>query len=137
MSSNCPCFLLQLTLLECFMFHVSKHQWSSNSHYTHYTSFESRLLFTLRSLGLSLPDIFRVHLRITGRSRAGLLSFFVFRFQFRFFSRWFLSLRNWRRDSILRPPKECTKECCAFFPNTTVPSQIFNLFFLIPILVTL
>ena len=37
MISNCPCFLLQLTLLECFMFHVSKMSMVVQIHITHIT----------------------------------------------------------------------------------------------------
>ena len=89
MSSNCPCFLLQLAFLE-------------------FTSFESSLLYP-PSLGSSPFPIFEGARASNGCSRACLL--FSFRFQFlRFFfppACWFsLSRRkSWLRDSISRPPR--------------------------------
>ena len=76
MISNCPCFLLQLTLLECFMFHVSKHLWSFKFTLHTFLHPSDRVSCSFSSL-VSSPWL-RARLRVSGHLRACLSSFFPF-----------------------------------------------------------
>ena len=110
MISNCPCFLLQLIFLECFMFFAS---WSFNPHYA---SFESSLFFTLKILGSSL---FRAC-----SFNASLVVHFAgppsFSFQICVILSLFFSLsQSWRQDSISRLSERMYRSR-TFFPKTTV-----------------
>ena len=119
MSSNCPCFLLQLTFLECFMFHASM-----VVQFT-FTSFESSLLFPL-SLRSSL-FLFRFRFSISSLL-ASHWSFAGVPF-FRFVSKFvpfpnsrnslslFLSLAKLATGFDLAPPRKCSR---AFSPKTMV-----------------
>ena len=90
MSFNCPCFLLQLAFLECFMSILSSLMASFLFLSLQSTSFESSLLFTPYEL-----EIESVQARscVNGRSRACLFSFPICS----------MYASSWRRDSILRP----------------------------------